>query len=139
MVESPRPLALEVLSEQQCRELLLQRNLGRIAFSVGDQPEVYPVNYAADGSVIVFRTAEGTRLQKSVMRRVAFEVDGWNPETGVGWSVLVRGVAQEITSGLDPYAAALRNLPAVPLAPGKREFWIAVYPSEVSGRRFRLP
>ena len=139
MVESVRSLALEVLSEQECRDLLLRRDLGRIAFSVGEQPEIYPVNYSTDGSVIVFRTAEGARLQMSLMRRVAFEADGWNPETGVGWSVMVRGIAQEITGGLDPHAAALRKLPAVPLAPGRRELWIAVYPSEVSGRRFNLP
>jgi nitroimidazol reductase NimA-like FMN-containing flavoprotein (pyridoxamine 5'-phosphate oxidase superfamily) len=117
----------------------MRRSLGRIAFSIGEQPEIFPVNYSADGAVIVFRSAEGTRLHESVARRVAFEVDDWDPETGVGWSVIVRGVTQEITSGLDPFAAALRKLPVVPLAPGRRELWLAVYPSEISGRRFRLP
>jgi len=136
MGESDWPDVLEALSEAQCRELLATRDLGRLAFSIGDEPEIPPINYAADGSVIVFRTASGTKVQQAIMRRVAFEVDGWDPETGIGWSVVVKGVAQEVTGALDPFAAALREHPVYPLAPGEREQWIAVYPSEVSGRRF---
>lgn len=127
---------LEVLTEEQCRELLATRDLGRIVFAIGEQPEVFPVNYASDGSVVVFRTASDTNLIHSVKRRVAFEVDDWNPARGVGWSVVVKGVAEEITSGIDPLAEALRRKRLVPLAPGTRETWIAVYPSEITGRRF---
>ena len=129
---------IEILTEQQCRELLASRDLGRIAFTIDEQPEVFPINYASDGSVVVFRTAAGTKLELSVLRRVAFEVDDWNPTSGVGWSVVVKGVAQVITGALDPFAEALRSRPVVPLAPGAREQWIAVYPSEITGRRFRL-
>ena len=38
---------IEGLSEDQCRELLASRDLGRIGFSISDQPEIFPVNYAA--------------------------------------------------------------------------------------------
>ena len=96
----------------------------------------FPVNYAADRSTVVFRTAEGTRLQRAVMLRVAFEVDDWDPATGIGWSIVVKGVAQGITSGIDPFAIALRGRHVAPLAPGTREYWIAIYPSEITGRRF---
>ena len=139
MGELERQSGLEVLSDEDCRALLARRNLGRISFTIDNQPEIFPVNYSTDGSTIVFRTAEGTRLQESVKRRVAFEIDSWDPEAGIGWSVVVKGIAEEITSGIDPLAAALRARPVVPLAPGSREYWIAVYPSEISGRRFRLP
>ena len=127
---------MEVLSEQQCQLLLGTKDIGRIAFSVGGVPEIFPVNYAADRSTVVFRTAEGTRLQRAVMLRVAFEVDDWDPATGIGWSVVVKGVAQGITSGIDPFAIALRGRHVAPLAPGTREYWIAIYPSEITGRRF---
>lgn len=127
---------LEVLTEDQCRELLATRNIGRVAFSLDEQPEIFPVNYATDGSVVVFRTAEGSRLQDAVKKRVAFEVDDWNATSGIGWSVVVKGVAEEITGAIDPFAEALRRRPVVPLAPGAREFWMAVYPAEVTGRRF---
>jgi len=126
----------EILDEQQCQHLLASKDIGRIAFSVQGEPEIFPVNYAADGSTVVFRTGEGTKLQLAVMLRVAFEVDDWDPATGVGWSVVIKGVAEEITSGIDPFAMALRSRRVVPLAPGVREYWIAVYPGEITGRRF---
>ena len=115
---SNRPL--EVLSEHQCRELIASSDLGRIAFSIGDQPEILPINYAADGSVVVFRTAPDTIMAGALNGRVAFEVDGWDPQTRVGWSVVLKGIAEEVSSGTDPFSAALRERPIFPLAPGSR-------------------
>ena len=128
---------LEVLDEEQCRALIQSRNIGRIAFTFEGSPEIFPINYAADGSTIVFRIAGDTRLQAATKHRVAFEVDDWDATTGVGWSVVVKGIAEEITRGIDPFAMALRSRPVIPLAPGVREVWIAVYPAETTGRRFR--
>lgn len=128
---------MEVLSELQCVELLASADLGRIGLDIGGQPEIFPINYATDGKVVVFRTARGTRLDQATVGRIAFEVDGWDARTGVGWSVLLKGVAQEVTKGKDPFASTLRERPVHPLAPGERELWIAVYPAEISGRRFR--
>ena len=56
----------ETLDEQQCQHLLASKDIGRIAFSVQGEPEIFPVNYAADGSTVVFRTGEGTKLQLAV-------------------------------------------------------------------------
>lgn len=128
---------LEVLDEEECRSLIQSRNIGRIAFTFEGAPEIFPINYAVDGTTVVFRTAEDTRLQAATKQRVAFEVDDWDASLGVGWSVVVKGIAEEITRGIDPFAAELRTQPVIPLAPGAREVWIAVYPSEISGRRFR--
>lgn len=128
---------LEVLSEQQCLELLQSKDLGRIAFSAGNDTEIFPVSYASDGAVVVFRTAPGTKLDKATTGRVTFEVDDWDHVANVGWSVVLKGAAEEVTSGMDPFASTLRMRPLSPLAPGEREHWIAVYPSEITGRRFR--
>jgi nitroimidazol reductase NimA-like FMN-containing flavoprotein (pyridoxamine 5'-phosphate oxidase superfamily) len=135
--ESDRSDRIEELSEHECRELLASKDLGRIAFSIGEQPEIFPINYAADGSVVVFRTGVGTKLQNAVLTRVAFEVDDWDPDGRVGWSVVLKGIAQEVTTGIDPFSTALRARRVFPLAPGEREQWIAIYPSEITGRRFR--
>jgi nitroimidazol reductase NimA-like FMN-containing flavoprotein (pyridoxamine 5'-phosphate oxidase superfamily) len=132
----PQP-GIEVLNERQCTDLLSSRQLGRIAFAVGDRTEIFPVNYATDGAIVIFRTAPGTKLAGATVSGVAFEVDDWDPQTQVGWSVVLKGVAQEVTEGKDPFAAALRSRGVWPLAPGEREHWIAIYPSELSGRRFR--
>ena len=128
---------LEILSENQCRELLAERALGRIAFPLDSETEIFPVNYSTDGTIIVFRTAPGTKLARSTTTRVAFEVDDWDVEAQVGWSVVLKGVAQEVTAGTDPFSTALRARNVQPLAPGEHEHWIAVYPAQLSGRRFR--
>jgi nitroimidazol reductase NimA-like FMN-containing flavoprotein (pyridoxamine 5'-phosphate oxidase superfamily) len=128
---------IEVLSEQQCLDLLASQDLGRIAFTVGEQPEIFPVNYATDRAIVVFRTATGTKLEQALVSRVAFEVDEWDPQTKLGWSVVLKGIAEEVTTGIDPFSAKLRTHAVSPLAPGERERWIAIYPSEISGRRFR--
>lgn len=129
--------AMEILSEEQCVQLLELHDLGRVALQVDDQPEVFPVNYATDGKIVVFRTARGSKLDQATERRIAFEVDDWDPHTGVGWSVMLKGVAEEVKHGSDPFTAALRSRPVTPLAPGERDLLLAIYPAEISGRRFR--
>jgi hypothetical protein len=129
--------ALEILSEYQCGELLASRDLGRIAFPLGEDTEIFPVNYSTDGTIVVFRTGAGTKLDQSTVTRVAFEVDEWDADEKVGWSVVLKGVAEEVTRGTDPFSTALRSRPVVPLAPGEHDYWIAIYPATISGRRFR--
>lgn len=128
---------LEALDEHRCLEYLHSANLGRVAFGIGDDIEIFPVNYACDGSIVVYRTAAGTRLEMAPRDRVAFEVDGWDPKELMGWSVVLKGVALDVTRGIDPFSKALRERKVVPLAPGKRERWIAIYPAAITGRRFR--
>jgi nitroimidazol reductase NimA-like FMN-containing flavoprotein (pyridoxamine 5'-phosphate oxidase superfamily) len=127
---------VEVLDEQRCLEYLHSANLGRVAFRAGDDVEILPVNYAWDGAIVVYRTAAGSRLELAVQGRVSFEVDGWDAERRTGWSVVLKGVARDVTAGRDPYSQSLRERKVVPLAPGRRERWIAIYPSKVTGRRF---
>jgi uncharacterized protein len=132
-----QPDDLEILSEQQCRELLASKDLGRIAFPVGEETEIFPVNYSTDGVIVVFRTGAGTKLAHSTVSRVAFEVDEWDSARKVGWSVVLKGVAQEVTQGTDPFSSALQTSKVVPLAPGEHGYLIAIYPAQISGRRFR--
>ncbi|HET9410814.1 MAG TPA: pyridoxamine 5'-phosphate oxidase family protein [Candidatus Dormibacteraeota bacterium] len=128
---------LEALDEHRCLEYLHSANLGRVAFVTDDDIDIFPVNYACDGSIVVYRTAAGTRLERAPRDRVAFEVDGWDPKQLIGWSVVLKGVALDVTGGIDPFSKALRERKVVPLAPGKRERWIAIYPAVITGRRFR--
>jgi hypothetical protein len=129
---------LQVLTVRECLEHLRSRDLGRLAFQVDGDVEILPINYAIDGRVVVFRTASLTRLQRSLRARVTFEVDSWDLVAEVGWSVVLKGVARDVTDGTDPFSIALRRGGVVPLAPGKREQWIAIYPSAITGRRFRV-
>jgi hypothetical protein len=130
---------LRVLTVRECLDCLHSRDLGRVAFQIDRDIDVLPVNYGTEGGVVVFRTGSMTRLQRSPRVRVSFQVDSWDPITGIGWSVLLKGAAREVTGGMDSFSKALRRRKVRPLAPGKREHWIAIYPSEVTGRRFRSP
>ncbi len=128
---------LEALSEFQCLEYLHGQNVGRIAFRSGDDVEIFPVTYASDGAIVLFRTATGTKFEGGLRGRIAFEVDGLDAAAGLGWSVVVKGVATEVTSARDPFSEALRERPVLPLAPGTHDHLIAIYPAEMTGRRFR--
>lgn len=128
---------VERLDEEHCLEHLHASTLGRIAFRTGEDIDIFPVNYACDGSIVVFRTASEARLAMAPRDHVTFEVDGWDPDQRIGWSVVLKGVVLDVTAGKDPFSTALRARKVVPLAPGRRERWMAVYPSSITGRRFR--
>lgn len=59
-------------------------------------PEIFPITHIVDHATIVVHTAVGTKLEGSLGRDVAFEVDGYDPDTGEAWSVIVKGLAREI-------------------------------------------
>jgi uncharacterized protein len=130
--------AVEKLSVDQCLALLASRDLGRLALVIGDQPEIFPVNYSIDGSIVVFRVAPGTKPSLTTNHRIAFEVDDLDLRAGVAWSVMVKGVVLDVTTSKDPFTAFLRAAGVRSAAPGDRPLWMALYPSEISGRRFRL-
>ena len=100
--------------------------------------EIFPVNYGIEGAVIVFRTSPGTKLEAVPKTAVAFEVDSWDRESGIGWSVVARGPAEEVTTSIGRVAEHLRRLPVSPVAPGERWHWLAIKPTEIAGRRFHV-
>ena len=90
---------IEPLDQDECMRLLAFKSfVGRVGFVVDGQPYVLPVNYIADGDSVVFCTGSGTKLTAlKGGARVAFEVDDSRPLYHAGWSVLVTGVAAEVT------------------------------------------
>ena len=128
-----------VLSVDDCLESLRSRDLGRIVFEFEGQVEIFPVNYVVEGTAIVFRTRAGTKLAATPSRKVAFEVDSWDAEAGIGWSVIARGNAEEITANPGRATEHLRWLPVHPAAPGPRLHWVAIKAAELTGRRFHVP
>ena len=86
-----------ILDVRTSLELLRSAQVGRLAVIVNDHPEIFPVNYLVDRGTVVFRTAEGTKLAAVAFgSNVAFEVDGYEPDKGVAWSVVMKGRASEI-------------------------------------------
>ncbi|HET6309662.1 MAG TPA: pyridoxamine 5'-phosphate oxidase family protein [Candidatus Nitrosotalea sp.] len=129
--------AMEVMSEMKCLEILGQHNLGRIAIVVDGQPQIFPVNYAVNGRIISFLTAAGSKLLHAPTSKVAFEIDQYDSLSGVGWSVMVQGVATDATDMFDDVSWAARAVTPRPLAPGAKPYRVAIEASTITGRRFR--
>jgi uncharacterized protein len=127
---------LQELSAEECYRLLATHEIGRLGVNAGHYPLIFPVNYALDRDVVVVRTHPGTMLAAAGHANVTFEVDDIDRRTRSGWSVLVRGLAEEVT---DEHRAELvertRASGAAPWAPGEHGRWLRIIPQGVSGRR----
>ena len=123
---------LELLDEEDCLRLLGSETLGRVGVSVGALPAIFPVNYALVNGDIVFRTGEGIKLRAALDHTiVAFEVDNADLELHQGWSVLVVGMAEEVSGQAGPWDERVPS----PWAGGERPHLIRIHPELVSGRR----
>jgi nitroimidazol reductase NimA-like FMN-containing flavoprotein (pyridoxamine 5'-phosphate oxidase superfamily) len=124
---------VERLDEEACWELLGRNEIGRLAVSVLGEPDIFPINYIADGPRLYFRTAPGSKLAElSANPRVAFEVDEHDGESAA--SVVVKGSAQRVE--LQREIDALDALPLTPWIPTLKYRWVQITPDSISGRRF---
>ena len=131
------PDIYEEIPADECLELLKTHHFGRIAVIINGHPVIFPINYAADGDAVVFRTNTGAKLSGAVMGRIAFEIDGTDEVARTGWSVIVQGVGSEITAALDHRSEQLRQLEVEPWVPDERTRWVEILPQSVTGRRLR--
>lgn len=91
---------LTELDIETCTRLLAEHHVGRIAVNDPHGPVVLPVNYLWERGTILVRTDVGTKLaaaEEEVV--VSFLIDHVDEERRVGWSVLVRGLLDEV---IDP-------------------------------------
>ena len=103
---------LIVLTRAECIRLLGQATFGRVAVTMGALPVILPVNYRLVGDRIVFRTSPGSKLDAATTGAVvSFEVDSIEPLSHAGWSVIVTGVAAEVTNEADLASVAAANVP----------------------------
>ena len=140
-VSSVAPTEMLDLDRAECLRLLAATTVGRIAVSVAewDTPVIRPVNYVFDqpSNSILVRSGLGSKLH-AVLRsaKAAFEIDGTDGPGRVGWSVIVAGVSEEITS-----PSELHRIEALGLEPwtaGSKSHWIRIRANTVSGRRIAL-
>jgi hypothetical protein len=135
MDNKPEVPVTELLESHECWSLLRQVSVGRLAVWHEDGPDIFPVNYTTDHGTVIFRTGSGTKLQAALAEfPVAMEADGVNPETGVAWSVVIRGKAEVLTKTDDVLSTF--SLPLFPWQAGKKDHFVRVVPATISGRRF---
>ena len=129
--------SVTVLATPDCWNLLRSVEVGRLAVSVRDHPDIFPINFLVDHGTILFRTAEGTKFAALVTSpRVAFEVDGFEPEAGEAWSVVLKGRAEELKGFYDIIETT--TYPLFPWHAGPKSRYVRIVPEDISGRRFKV-
>jgi nitroimidazol reductase NimA-like FMN-containing flavoprotein (pyridoxamine 5'-phosphate oxidase superfamily) len=125
---------IEVMDRDECLGLLRATDVGRVAVVDAGHPMIFPVNYAMDGELIAFRTAEGTKFDATVKGGpVSFEIDDTDRHTRAAWSVIVTGWARVVTT--PSLLAELEELELHPWSDHPKDNWIAIHPERISGRR----
>ena len=122
------------LTAEECWEALRDDEFGRLAYVLGDEVNLVPVNYAVDGDSLLFRTAEGSKLLGITMRPdVAFEIDHFDETQAM--SVVVHGRARKLE---EDEAHRADNLPLRPWVPTLKYNVVEIEPTSMTGRRFAL-
>ena len=103
---------------------------------VDGYPVIIPVNYAMDAGIIVIRSMLGTKLSEADHANVTFQIDEIDQQTHTGWSVMVKGLFEELTAA-HSQAIIERTLATglEPWVPGTDGHWVRIIPHLISGRR----
>jgi nitroimidazol reductase NimA-like FMN-containing flavoprotein (pyridoxamine 5'-phosphate oxidase superfamily) len=127
---------LETLAREECLELLQQVIVGRIGYVSDGLAIILPVNFAVLDGDIVFCTAKGSTLSWLSLRgRLSFQADESRHADREGWSVLIHGVAREVT---DPNELEiLRRGPLRSWVRSPAEHWVRIRIEKISGRALR--
>jgi nitroimidazol reductase NimA-like FMN-containing flavoprotein (pyridoxamine 5'-phosphate oxidase superfamily) len=126
-------VSVEALDRATCWSLVDRQSVGRVAMLRRRRPMILPVTYVLDGETIVYRTAEGSTLVPfGSAEDMAFEIDGFDAERQLGWSVVILGRATIMRDRLEIERLAGR---LEPWAPGDRGVFVAMRCDEVSGRQ----
>ncbi|MDT7845788.1 pyridoxamine 5'-phosphate oxidase family protein [Streptomyces justiciae] len=124
------------LDSSEALRLLAGVSLGRVVFTRHALPQIRPVNHVVDGGDIVIRTHEGAALTSHTGQAdgsgvvVAYEADLIDPDTHLGWSVVVTGYAHLVTDPgeLARYRAMLR-----PWVEQTMDYAVRIRPDLVTG------
>ncbi|MET7689271.1 pyridoxamine 5'-phosphate oxidase family protein [Streptomyces sp. NPDC005483] len=129
------------LDATEALRLLGSVSLGRIVFTRHALPTVRPVNHVLDGGDIVIRTHEAATLTSYARETggpgvvVAYEADAIDPDTHLGWSVVVTGYARLVT---DPGDLARFSTMLSPWAEQTMDEAIRIHPDLVTGVRLTV-
>ncbi|MGC0343125.1 pyridoxamine 5'-phosphate oxidase family protein [Streptomyces sp. SLBN-8D4] len=122
--------------------LLGSVSFGRIVFTQHALPTIRPVNHVmADGDIVI-RTYAGaaltsrTRQARDLGVVVAYEADNIDPDTHLGWSVVVTGYAHLIT---DPEELARYQTLLRPWVEQTMDYAVRIRPDLVTGIRLTAP
>ena len=125
--------AVTEMTPAECWDLLEHAELGRLALSVRDDVDIFPINFTVSEGALYFRTSPGSKLAELTANpRVALEADRYDDIAAA--SVIVKGVAERLEQQDDIDAAD--RLELRPWIPTLKYRWVRIVPTRVTGRRF---
>lgn len=125
---------LDVIDEDECWELAATKTVGRLAVSIKNRPDIFPVNYRVVGRALLLRTAPGVKLAAATLGSgIAFEIDDLDEVTHHGWSIVMHGTAHELDT-LDDLMEAESTAVETWASSTKNRF-VRIEVEEISGRR----
>jgi nitroimidazol reductase NimA-like FMN-containing flavoprotein (pyridoxamine 5'-phosphate oxidase superfamily) len=137
------PRVVEHLDERECLQLIGAGRLGRVAYTGRFGPTVLPVLYKLHKGSVVFHTFQDTFTEEDLRTgiahaeyQVAFEVDQFDPDAVVGWTVLVVGPAHHVDT--EAKRASIISAGDDPWPGAESEHMVRVRPTRIAGRRRRL-
>jgi nitroimidazol reductase NimA-like FMN-containing flavoprotein (pyridoxamine 5'-phosphate oxidase superfamily) len=127
---------LKTLGREECLELLQQAVVGRNGYVTDGSAIILPVNFTVLDGDIVFCIAKGSTLSWLSLRgRLSFQADESSRADREGWSVLIHGVAREVT---DPSELEiLRRGTVRSWLRSPSEHWVRIRIETISGRALR--
>lgn len=126
------------LDGDEALSLLGTVSFGRIVFTRHALPTVRPVNHVLDDGDVVIRTHEGAALTSHARNAagsgvvVAYEADAIDPDTHLGWSVVVTGYAHLVT---DPDELARYQALLNPWVNQTMDYAVRIRPDLITGMR----
>ncbi|MFE2756600.1 pyridoxamine 5'-phosphate oxidase family protein [Actinosynnema sp. NPDC059335] len=124
---------LQVLSRDECLELLGSAAIGRLVYTDKALPVVHPVVFALDGECVVLRVPDGSATLVARDTIVAFQIDDVAPDLSRGWSVMAVGHVTEVEERAR--LARMRQLPLPSRGHGRGDHYLVVDLEVLSGRR----
>lgn len=120
------------LSTDECWELLSGATAGRLAVSVHNEPDIFPVEFHAQDGKILMRTPQGEMLVKlTINPSVALESNGHSESSA--WIVVVQGTARELQNWSE-IDAAQQKAQRRWIATAKGSY-VEIVPTRITGRR----
>ncbi|MBP2414508.1 nitroimidazol reductase NimA-like FMN-containing flavoprotein (pyridoxamine 5'-phosphate oxidase superfamily) [Arthrobacter stackebrandtii] len=123
------------MTTEDAWRFLEHTRFGRLALSVANEPDIFPINYLAHDGKLLMRTNPGTKLAElTINSSVAFEIDGLAEDEA--WSVVLKGTARVLESQREIDAAI--ELPLAPWLKTLKYTFVEITPTSVRGVRFKL-
>lgn len=131
----------ESIAEAECWPLLAGATVGRVAVIVGGYADIFPVNFTVDRSdeqapAVLFRTDPGAKLAGLGRHPlISLEVDDLDLTDHTGWSIVVKGHAQQVRELADDERHRIEQIPVDNWDDAPKRHWIRLEPARVTGRR----